>query len=85
MDNTIAFARKHGYVETLKGRKRWLRDINSNNGTIRSFAERVAINAPIQGSAADMIKLAMIEIHAEMNDFVYFGKQCKVGQITTRH
>ncbi len=66
MDNTIMFAREHGYVETLKGRKRWLRDITSNNATVRSFAERVAINAPIQGSAADMIKLAMIDIHAEM-------------------
>jgi DNA polymerase-1 len=66
MDTTIEFARKHGYVETLKGRKRWLRDINSNNATVRNFAERMAINAPIQGTAADMIKLAMIDIHAEM-------------------
>lgn len=66
MDSTIEFARKHGYVETLKGRKRWLRDINSNNATVRNFAERMAINAPIQGTAADMIKLAMIDIHAEM-------------------
>ncbi len=63
MDHEIAFARKHGYVQTLLGRKRWLRDINSANATVRGFAERNAINAPIQGSAADMIKLAMINIH----------------------
>ena len=64
MDNTVNFAREHGYVETLVGRKRWLRDINSSNFTVRGFAERNAINSPIQGTAADMIKLAMIKIHA---------------------
>ena len=64
MDETIAFARKHGYVETVTGRRRYLRDIRSANNTIRSAAERNAINAPIQGTAADMIKLAMIRIHA---------------------
>ena len=63
MDDTIEFARKNGYVETLMGRKRWLRDINSGNFTVRGFAERNAINSPIQGTAADMIKLAMIKIH----------------------
>ena len=63
MDDTINFAREHGYVQTLMGRKRWLRDINSANFTIRSFAERNAINSPIQGTAADMIKLAMVKIH----------------------
>jgi len=67
MDSEIAFARKHGYVQTLLGRKRWLRDINSANHTVRGFAERNAINAPIQGSAADMIKLAMINIHRALN------------------
>ncbi len=66
MDNQIGMARKHGYVETLMGRKRWLRDINSNNASVRNFAERMAINAPIQGSAADMIKVAMIHIYNEM-------------------
>lgn len=66
MDTTINFAREHGYVQTLKGRRRYLRDINSKNFTVRSHAERNAINAPIQGSAADMIKLAMIHIHNEM-------------------
>jgi len=64
MDDTINFAREHGYVQTLMGRKRWLRDINSANFTVRGFAERNAINSPIQGTAADMIKLAMIKIHS---------------------
>ena len=63
MDETINFAREHGYVQTLMGRKRWLRDINSANFTIRGFAERNAINSPIQGTAADMIKLAMVKVH----------------------
>jgi DNA polymerase-1 len=66
MDDTINFAREHGYVETLMGRKRWLRDINSANFTVRGFAERNAINSPIQGTAADMIKLAMQKVHAAM-------------------
>lgn len=65
MDDTINFAREHGYVQTLMGRKRWLKDINSANFTVRGFAERNAINSPIQGTAADMIKLAMIRIHEE--------------------
>ena len=63
MDDTIQFARENGFVQTLMGRKRWLRDINSSNFTVRGFAERNAINSPIQGTAADMIKLAMIKIH----------------------
>jgi len=63
MDDTINFAREHGYVQTLMGRKRWLRDINSANFTVRGFAERNAINSPIQGTAADMIKLAMVKLH----------------------
>ena len=66
MDETIAFARKHGYVETVTGRRRYLRDIRSANNTVRGGAERNAINAPIQGTAADMIKLAMISIHREL-------------------
>ncbi|HMD00386.1 MAG TPA: DNA polymerase, partial [Ferruginibacter sp.] len=65
MDDTINFAKENGYVQTLMGRKRWLKDINSANFTVRGFAERNAINSPIQGSAADMIKLAMIRIHEE--------------------
>ena len=67
MDDTIAFARDNGYVETISGRRRNLRDINSRNANIRGFAERNAINAPIQGSAADMIKIAMIRIADWLN------------------
>jgi len=66
MDQQINKAKELGFVETLMGRKRWLRDINSSNFTVRGFAERNAINSPIQGSAADMIKLAMIRVHNEM-------------------
>ncbi|WP_346236002.1 DNA polymerase I [Niabella insulamsoli] len=66
MDDTINFARENGYVETLMGRKRWLKDINSGNFTVRGFAERNAINSPIQGTAADMIKLAMQKVHQAM-------------------
>jgi DNA polymerase I len=66
MDDTINFAREHGYVQTLMGRKRWLRDINSANFTVRGYAERNAINSPIQGTAADMIKLAMIKTQAAL-------------------
>jgi len=65
MDSTISFCKTNGYVETLMGRKRWLKDINSGNWTVRGYAERNAINSPIQGTAADMIKLAMIKIHDE--------------------
>jgi DNA polymerase-1 len=65
MADTMNFARENGYVCTLMGRRRYLRDINSANQTVRGFAERNAINAPIQGSAADMIKIAMINIHRE--------------------
>jgi len=65
MDDTINFARENGYVETLMGRKRWLKDINSANFTVKGFAERNAINSPIQGTAADMIKMAMVKVHQE--------------------
>jgi DNA polymerase I len=66
MDETIAFARKNGYVETILKRRRYIADINSSNGAVRGYAERNAINSPIQGSAADLIKLAMIRIYDEM-------------------
>jgi DNA polymerase-1 len=66
MDANVQFAKQHGYVATILGRKRWLADINSSNQTVRGFAERNAINAPIQGSAADMIKLAMIEVDKQL-------------------
>lgn len=65
MNKSIELAKQKGYVETILGRRRYLRDINSSNHTVRGFAERNAINAPIQGSAADMIKIAMINIHRE--------------------
>ncbi|UPK70371.1 DNA polymerase I [Chitinophaga filiformis] len=66
MDNQIKSAQLNGYVETLLGRKRWLKDINSSNAVVRGYAERNAINMPIQGTAADMIKLAMIAIHKRL-------------------
>jgi len=66
MEQTISFAKRNGYVETMMKRRRYLRDINSANATVRGFAERNAINAPIQGTAADMIKIAMINIFNEL-------------------
>jgi DNA polymerase-1 len=66
MDGSVASAREKGYAETLLGRRRYLRNINNNNHFVRQFEERVAINMPIQGSAADMIKIAMIKIHKEL-------------------
>ena len=63
MSAQVDFAREHGYVETVLNRRRYLKDINSRNAMVRSGAERNAVNAPIQGSAADIIKLAMINIH----------------------
>lgn len=66
MDDIVQSAREKGYVETLLGRRKYLRDINSGNWTVRGFAERIAINSPIQGTAADMIKIAMINIHQQM-------------------
>ena len=66
--NNIEFARQHGYVETMLGRRRYLRDINAHNSVVRNFAERNAVNAPIQGSSADMIKIAMSNIYKAMND-----------------
>ena len=68
MDDTVEFARENGYVSTLVGRKRTLRDINSRNALARTNSERVAINTPIQGSAADMIKIAMINIDKELTN-----------------
>lgn len=67
ISETLSFAKVNGYVQTLKGRRRYLPDINNKNRTVRMFAERVAINAPIQGSAADMIKIAMIRVDKELH------------------
>ena len=75
MDSTMVSAREKGYVETLMGRRRIIRDINSANGVMRGFAERNAINAPIQGSAADMIKIAMINIY---NEFLKRGLKSRM-------
>lgn len=74
MDEQVNFAKENGYVQTLAGRKRWLKDINSSNFTVRGYAERNAINSPIQGTAADMIKLAMIKIHNEMKTGTWQSK-----------
>jgi DNA polymerase-1 len=68
MDATIDTCRERGYVETVTGRRRYIRDIRSSNATVRGGAERNAINAPIQGSAADMIKIAMVNIHQELTN-----------------
>jgi DNA polymerase I len=66
MEETVQFAKDNGYVQTILGRKRWLRDIHSSNFTVRGFAERNAINSPIQGTAADMIKLAMVKLRSQL-------------------
>jgi len=68
MNGIVELARKNGYVETLLGRRRYIRDINSGNGMLRKSAERNAINAPIQGTAADVIKIAMIRIYRELKN-----------------
>ena len=70
----VDFAREHGYVQTVLGRRRYLNDINSRNAVVRSAAERNAVNAPIQGSAADIIKIAMINIHRKLEDGNYITK-----------
>ncbi len=75
MDSQLVLARERGYVETIMGRKRYLADINSANAAVRAFAERNAINAPIQGSAADIIKVAMININKQ---FAEKGLQSKM-------
>ncbi|HEY6955822.1 MAG TPA: DNA polymerase I [Flavisolibacter sp.] len=74
MDDMINYARERGYVQTVMGRKRWLRDINSSNFTVRGYAERNAINSPIQGTAADMIKLAMVKVHHALKEKAFKSK-----------
>lgn len=68
IDDNIAFAREHGYAQTLLGRRRYLPDINSRNNAMKSFAERNSVNMPIQGTSADMIKIAMNEIYKEFDE-----------------
>lgn len=75
IDTNIDFAREHGYAQTLMGRRRYLADINSRNASARNFAERNAVNMPIQGTSADMIKLAMIRIY---NEFMRLGLKSKM-------
>jgi DNA polymerase-1 len=74
MDRTVNEAREAGYVETLSGRRRYFPDLNSGNQNLRGNAERAAINTPIQGTAADMIKLAMIRIDALLREKPYRSK-----------
>ncbi|WP_273565638.1 DNA polymerase I [Maribacter halichondriae] len=74
MGEQIDFARDHGYVQTVLGRRRYLKDINGSNQVVRAAAERNAVNAPIQGSAADIIKLAMINIHKNLSEENYKSK-----------
>ncbi|MEZ2415994.1 DNA polymerase I [Muriicola sp. E247] len=74
MADQVDFAREHGYVQTVLGRRRYLKDINGSNAVVRGAAERNAINAPIQGSAADIIKIAMIDIHKKLKEGEYKTK-----------
>ena len=74
INNQISFARNNGYVETVLGRRRYLKDINSQNSVVRGSAERNAINAPVQGSAADIIKIAMINIQRKLSKGNYKSK-----------
>lgn len=74
ISSTIAFAREHGYVQTQTGRRRYLRDINSQSRAVASVAERLAMNSPIQGTAADILKLAMIRVHAALREGNYETK-----------
>lgn len=74
MSEQIEFARENGYVQTVLGRRRYLKDINGSNQVVRGAAERNAVNAPIQGSAADIIKIAMINIHKKLNEGAFKSK-----------
>ena len=79
MDESIKKAREAGYVTTMFGRRRYLPDIHSRNQVVRGNAERNAINAPIQGSAADIIKIAMVRIHEKMKSENYQVKNDSSG------
>ena len=74
MSEQVDFARENGYVQTVLGRRRYLKDINGSNQVVRGAAERNAVNAPIQGSAADIIKIAMINIHKKLSEHNYKSK-----------
>jgi DNA polymerase-1 len=74
MSELVDFARDNGYVQTVLGRRRYLKDINSRNAVVRGAAERNAVNAPIQGSAADIIKIAMINVYKKLEEGNYKSK-----------
>ncbi|QSS97851.1 DNA polymerase I [Psychroflexus sp. ALD_RP9] len=74
IDDQVDFAREHGYVKTVMGRRRYLKDINARNHVVKNAAERNAVNAPVQGSAADIIKVAMINIHKALTEGNYKSK-----------
>ncbi len=94
IDDTIKFARKNGYVETLTGRRRQIADLDAKNMSARQFAERVAVNTPIQGTAADIIKFAMLRIHEDLkgmdsvmtlqvhDELVFDAKKTEIDQLT---
>ncbi len=85
MSNQVDFAREHGYVQTVLGRRRYLKDINSANMMVKSGAERNAVNAPIQGSAADIIKLALINIQIKLHDMNADGSGWKSKMLLQVH
>jgi DNA polymerase I len=85
MSNQVDFAREHGYVQTVLGRRRYLKDINSANMMVKSGAERNAVNAPIQGSAADIIKIAMINIHKKLTSKNPDGSEWKSKMLLQVH
>jgi DNA polymerase-1 len=70
MEKTISYARKHGYVKTLMGRKCYIDGINDKNYNLKNFAERAAINAPIQATASEIIKKAMVNLSSELKEFL---------------
>ena len=83
MQSTINFCRKNGYVSNIFGRRIHLRGINDKNFSVRSFQERAAINAPIQSSAADIIRLAMIKLHEKLNQKKYMMQKCFYKYMTS--
>jgi DNA polymerase-1 len=85
MQEQLDFARENGYVQTVLGRRRYLKDINSANAMVRSGAERNAVNAPIQGSAADIIKIAMINIHKKLTEKKADGSEWKSKMLLQVH
>jgi DNA polymerase I len=85
MTSQVDFARENGYVETISGRRRYLKDINSANAIVRGGAERNAVNAPIQGSAADIIKIAMINIHKKLTEIDANGMTWKSKMLLQVH